>query len=76
MKVLVTGIAGAMGRLVGARLLAAGHQVIGIDRRDWSGRPPAIELHQCDVRKRAAEDVFRVTRPDAAIHMATVTHIK
>jgi UDP-glucose 4-epimerase len=28
-----------------------------------------------DIRKRAAEDVFRKVRPEAVIHMATVTHL-
>ncbi len=76
MKVLVTGLAGKLGRLVGARLLSRGHEVIGIDRRDWPGRPEAIQLYQCDLRKRDAEEVFRTERPDACVHMATVTHIK
>ena len=38
-------------------------------------RPPAVEMHEVDIRKRAAEDVFRKHRPDAVIHMATVTHL-
>jgi UDP-glucose 4-epimerase len=74
-KVLVTGVAGKMGRLVAARLAAAGHAVIGIDRRPWPGAPAGAVLHTCDIRKRAAEDVFRKHRPDAVIHMATVTHL-
>ena len=32
-------------------------------------------MHEVDIRKRAAEDVFRKRRPDAVIHMATVTHL-
>jgi UDP-glucose 4-epimerase len=32
-------------------------------------------MHELDIRKRAAEDVFRKARPDAVIHMATVTHL-
>jgi len=76
MKVVVTGVAGKLGLLVAQRLLAAGHEVIGIDRRPWPGMPEGATLCQVDIRKRAAEDVFRIHRPDAAIHMATVTHIK
>ena len=76
MKVIVTGITGQIGQLVGRQLLASGHQVVGIDRRPWHTAPEAIEVHKVDVRKRAAEDVFRTFRPDALIHMATVTHIK
>lgn len=75
MKVLVTGIAGKVGRMVAARLLAGGHTVVGIDRRTWPDPPAGIELHRVDIRKRAAEDVFRHARPDALVHMATVTHL-
>ena len=75
MKVLVTGISGKLGRLVGLELLRRGYQVAGIDRRPWPGGPQGVEVHQVDIRKRPAEDVFRTYRPDAAIHMATVTHL-
>jgi len=75
MKVLVTGISGKIGRLVGKQLLTAGHEVIGIDRRGWHDAPPGIDVYEADIRKRQAEDVFRTQRPDAVIHMATVTHL-
>jgi UDP-glucose 4-epimerase len=74
-RVLVTGAAGKMGRLVAARLLALDHEVIGIDRRPWPDAPADVAVHTCDVRKRAAEDVFRTHRPEAVVHMATVTHL-
>ncbi len=73
MKVLIPGIAGSVARTVAKRLVADGHRVIGIDARPWEGAPKGIELHSVDIRKRAAEDVFRRSRPDAVIHMATVT---
>jgi UDP-glucose 4-epimerase len=75
MRVLVTGVAGKIGRLVAERLLASGHEVIGIDRRGWPGMPPELHLYEEDIRKRAAEDVFRKHRPEGVIHMATVTHL-
>lgn len=75
MKVLVTGIAGKLGRLVTAHLLAAGHEVIGVDRRPWGDAPDGVQMHQADIRKRPAEDVFRTQKPDAVVHMATVTHL-
>lgn len=75
MKVLITGIAGKVARLVAEELLARGHEVIGIDRRIWEGAPAAVLQNQADIRKRAAEDVFRKHRPDGVIHMATVTHL-
>jgi UDP-glucose 4-epimerase len=73
MRVLILGIAGGIARKLATRLLDAGHEVIGIDVRPWTSAPHGIEFHQVDVRKRAAEDVFRRRRPEAVIHMATVT---
>ncbi|MBC7173971.1 MAG: NAD-dependent epimerase/dehydratase family protein, partial [Polyangiaceae bacterium] len=75
MKVLVTGISGKLGRLVGKRLVEAGHRVIGVDRRPWAHAPDGVVMHQADIRKRPAEDIFRSERPEAVIHMATVTHL-
>jgi UDP-glucose 4-epimerase len=75
MKVLIPGISGVLGRMVAGNLIEAGHDVIGIDRRPWREAPREIEMHDVDIRKRAAEEVFRRVRPDAVIHMATVTHL-
>jgi UDP-glucose 4-epimerase len=75
MKVLVTGIAGNIGKLVAARLVRDGHEVVGIDRRAWYHPPDGVRVFQTDIRKRPAEDVFRTQRPEALIHMATVTHL-
>jgi UDP-glucose 4-epimerase len=75
MKVLVTGISGRVGQLVCHELLASGHVVTGIDRRAWRGAPEGVVVHETDIRKRAAEEAFRAERPDAVIHMATVTHL-
>jgi UDP-glucose 4-epimerase len=43
--------------------------------RPWPDAPDGVDLHMVDIRKRAAEDVFRTVRPDAVIHMGTVTHL-
>lgn len=75
MKVLIPGIAGRLGRMLTERLIDAGHDVIGIDRRPLRDAPAGVEVHELDIRKRAAEDVFRRVRPNAVIHMATVTHL-
>jgi UDP-glucose 4-epimerase len=75
MKVLIPGISGRLGRLVAEQLHVAGHEVSGIDRRPWPGAPRGVVVHEHDIRKRPAEDVFRKLRPDAVIHMATVTHL-
>ena len=74
MKVLITGIAGTLARTVALDLLKAGHKVYGVDRRPWPDAPKGIQMFQADIRKRPAEDVFRTRRPEAVIHMATVTH--
>lgn len=75
MKILIPGISSALGRAVATRLALLGHEVAGIDRRPWPGAPTGIRVHEHDIRKRAAEDVFRTFRPDAVVHMATVTHL-
>jgi len=61
--------------MLAEKLLEDGHAVIGIDRRPFRDAPQGVEVHELDIRKRAAEDVFRRVRPDAVIHMATVTHL-
>lgn len=73
MRVLIPGIAGLLARKVALRLLAGGHEVIGLDPRDWPGAPKGIELYRADIRKRQAEEIFRRRKPQAVVHMATVT---
>lgn len=75
MRILVTGITGRLGQMVARGLLDRGHEVIGIDRRSWPDAPAGVEMHSVDLRKRAAEDVFRKSRPQVVVHMATVTHL-
>jgi UDP-glucose 4-epimerase len=72
-RVLIPGAAGAIARKVALRLKDEGADVVGIDRRPWPDAP--IEFHEVDVRKRGAEDIFRKTRPQAVVHMATVTSL-
>ncbi len=75
MKVLVPGLSGRLGKMLAERLMSLGHDVIGIDRRPFRDAPKGVETHEVDIRKRAAEDVFRRVRPNAVVHMATVTHL-
>lgn len=72
MKVLIAGISGALARQVAVAIRDAGHEVIGLDRRPWREAPAGITVHPIDLRKRAAEDVFRRTRPECVVHMATI----
>ncbi|AGC43055.1 hypothetical protein MYSTI_01723 [Myxococcus stipitatus DSM 14675] len=74
MRVLIPGISGGIARKLALRLKHAGHEVAGVDVRPWeTAREEGIEVFRGDVRKRAAEDVFRRWRPEAVVHMATVT---
>ena len=75
MRILITGISGGIARPLAQQLSILGHEVFGIDRRPWPDHPPSIQVFNVDVRKRPAEDVFRLHRPEAVIHMATVTHL-
>jgi UDP-glucose 4-epimerase len=74
MKVLVTGASGALARKVVRKLVDEGNEVFGIDRRPWPDAPDGVEMFRVDIRKRPAEDVFRMHTPDAVVHMATVTY--
>ena len=74
MRVLIPGIAGVLGQKLAALLVERGDEVAGIDRRRWPDAPAGVEVHNVDLRKRAAEDVFRKFKPDAVVHMATVSH--
>lgn len=76
MKVLVTGISGRLGSIIARQLVEAGHSVIGIDTRPWRDAPPGVEVIDADLRKRAAEDVFRERSPEVLVHMATVAHLQ
>jgi UDP-glucose 4-epimerase len=66
--VLVTGIAGNLGRVL-AKLLHTETHVVGIDRRPFAGRPKDLDHHQVDLRKAKVEEAFRHRRVDALIHM-------
>jgi UDP-glucose 4-epimerase len=72
-KVLIVGISSEIARLLARRLSGEGHEIVGIDRRAWKDAP--IEVFELDIRKRAAEDVFRKMRPHVVVHMGTVTSL-
>ncbi|WP_244222270.1 SDR family oxidoreductase [Corallococcus exercitus] len=66
--VVVTGISGNLGRTL-AKQLHKRERIIGIDRRPFIGKPKDVEMHQLDLRKKKAEDVFRKNEIRAVIHM-------
>jgi UDP-glucose 4-epimerase len=69
--VIITGICGRMGRRL-ARVLHRQRSVIGLDRRNFKGKPRDIEHHQLDLRSRRARELFR--RPDigALVHLGVI----
>ena len=72
MKVLVVGVGSAIARGVAMQLHQQGHEVFGLDPRPWVDAPKGLQVFATDIRKRAAEDVFRTRTPDCVVHMATV----
>lgn len=69
-KIVLTGIAGRLGRLVAKRLHRLGtHEVVGLDRRPFSQLPKDIQHLQVDLRSRRAREIFRAGDVDALIHL-------
>ncbi|MFN0062136.1 MAG: SDR family oxidoreductase [Myxococcaceae bacterium] len=66
--VVVTGISGNLGRTL-ARQIHLRERIIGLDRRPFVGQPKDVEMHEIDLRKKKAEDVFRKNKIHAVIHM-------
>lgn len=72
-KIVVTGIAGRLGRLVARHLHRdTDSRVVGIDRRDFPGRPRDVEHIQVDLRSKKARDVFRAGDVKALIHLGVM----
>jgi UDP-glucose 4-epimerase len=74
-KLLITGIAGGQGRLL-AKRLAGRWDITGVDRLAWEGGPRDVTVHTLDLRKKRFDNVFRVERPDAVVHLAFVRHFR
>jgi uronate dehydrogenase len=78
MRVLVTGAAGGIGRVVTSGLTTLGHQVVPLDlvpeplnEEGAAPRPSRNPWHQVDCTDGPAVDaVFAQERPDAVVHLA------
>jgi UDP-glucose 4-epimerase len=69
-KVVVTGIAGRLGRVVARRLHRDPRfSLVGLDRRPFLGKPRDVEHHQVDLRSKKARDVFRAGDVAALVHL-------
>lgn len=69
--VIVTGICGRLGRRL-ARQLHRERPVIGLDRREFPGRPKDIEHHTIDLRRKKAREIFRRPEISALVHLGVM----
>lgn len=69
--VVITGIAGRLGREL-ARRLHRTHQVIGIDRRPAPGLPRDVHHFRVDLRRNRCEQIFRERRIEGVFHMGVL----
>ena len=73
-KIILTGIACRLGRLVARRLHRLGeYQIIAIDRRPVDKLPKDVEQLRVDIRSKRARDVFR-RNVKAVVHLAVRPH--
>ena len=85
MKLLVTGGAGFIGSAVVRHFVAAGDEVVNVDKLTYAGRPENLEpiagrnnysFHEMDICDRVAvRELALDVRPDAIIHLAAESHV-
>ena len=75
MKILITGSAGMIGSYVVKELIAKGHTIVGLDRResDWK-HESFIQVSLDLADKKALNDVFENENVDRCIHLAALAH--
>ena len=75
MKILITGSAGMIGSYVVKELIAKGHTIVGLDRResDWN-HENFIQVVLDLADKKALNDVFENENVDRCIHLAALAH--
>lgn len=75
MKILITGSAGMIGSYVVKELIAKGHTIVGLDRResDWN-HENFIQVALDLADKKALNDVFENENVDRCIHLAALAH--
>ena len=75
MKILVTGSAGMIGSFVVKELIAKGHTIVGIDRRESDWRNENFKQVVLDLSdKKALNELFEEEKVDRCIHLAALAH--
>ena len=75
MKILITGYAGMIGSYVVKDLLAKGHLVVGVDRRESDYRHENLRQVVLDLSdKKALNELFEKEKVDRCIHLAALAH--
>ena len=84
-NILVTGGAGFIGSCVVRRLVAAGKDVVTLDKLTYAGHVESLgealcalnhSLQQADIRdSEAVRQVFSETRPNAVVHLGAESHV-
>jgi UDP-glucose 4-epimerase len=73
MKILIFGIASAIGCALTAELLERGHVVCGQEHPKAEGCPEGVRVWRGDLRRNVAHEALREERPDAVVHLGTVS---
>ena len=69
-RIVITGIAGRLGRLLAKRLHRSGNrEIIGIDRRPFEDKPADVVHKRVDIRSKRTRDVFRTQPISALVHL-------
>jgi UDP-glucose 4-epimerase len=74
-RILLTGISGRLGRRMALRL-HRNHAVVGVDERPCPGLRDGIQHFTLDLRRRAAEDIFKPGRIEAVVHLGVVHNLR
>lgn len=75
MKILITGYAGMIGSYVVKDLLAKGHLVVGVDRRESDNRHENLKQVVLDLSdKKALNELLEKEKVDRCIHLAALAH--
>jgi len=75
--VLITGIAGGLARMVGAKMIDRGYQVVGVDyRRPDRNLGYEAVVYQANYNKTRIADIFRRHRPSIVLHLGRVGNLK